>query len=69
VLTFSRSFMNVANGVLWRMAIILKANKVNLYLLFCLFSGTIHRTFETHHVHLMICCLNIGRRVMSRVLG
>jgi hypothetical protein len=44
--------MNVANSVLWRMAIILKANKVNLlYLPFCLFSGTIHLTFYTHHVH------------------
>jgi hypothetical protein len=30
LLTLSRSFMNVANSVLWRMAIILKANEVNL---------------------------------------
>jgi hypothetical protein len=30
LLTVSRSFMNVANSVLWKMAIILKANKVNL---------------------------------------
>jgi hypothetical protein len=46
LLTVSRSFMNVSNSVLWMMAIILKVNKVNcLYLLFFLFSGTIHRTF------------------------
>jgi hypothetical protein len=52
LLTVSRSFMNVANSVLWRMAIILKANclLICLYLQFCLFSGTIHRTFYTHHV-------------------
>jgi len=31
LLTVSRSFMNVAKSVLWRMAIILKANKVNLF--------------------------------------
>jgi hypothetical protein len=31
LLTVSRSFMNVANSVLWRMAIILKANKVKLF--------------------------------------
>jgi hypothetical protein len=31
LLTVYRSFMNVANSVLWRMAIILKANKVNLF--------------------------------------
>jgi hypothetical protein len=29
--TVSGSFMNVANSVLWRMAIILNANKVNLF--------------------------------------
>jgi hypothetical protein len=31
LLTVFRSFMNVANRVLWRMASILKANKVNLF--------------------------------------
>jgi hypothetical protein len=31
LLTVSKSFINVANSVLWRMAIILKANKVNLF--------------------------------------
>jgi hypothetical protein len=31
LLTVSRSFMNVANRVLWRMAIILKPNKFNLF--------------------------------------
>jgi hypothetical protein len=37
LLTVSRSFMNVANSVLWRMAIILKANKVNLFVSCVLF--------------------------------
>jgi hypothetical protein len=37
LLTVSRSFMNVANGVLWRMAIILKANKVHLFVSYILF--------------------------------
>jgi hypothetical protein len=36
-LTVFRSFMNVANNVLWRMAIILKANKVNLFVSSVLF--------------------------------
>jgi hypothetical protein len=31
LLTVSRSFMNVVKSVLWRMAIILKSNKVNLF--------------------------------------
>jgi hypothetical protein len=37
LLTVSRSFMNVANSVLWRMASILKANKVNLFVSSVLF--------------------------------
>jgi hypothetical protein len=37
LLTVSRSFINVANSVLWRMAIILKANKVNLFVSSVLF--------------------------------
>jgi hypothetical protein len=37
LLTVSRSFMNVANHVLWGMAIILKANKVNLFVSSVLF--------------------------------
>jgi hypothetical protein len=37
LLTVSRSFMNVANRVLWSMAIILKANKVNLFVSSVLF--------------------------------
>jgi hypothetical protein len=31
LLTVSRSFMNVANSVFWRMVIILKTNKVNSF--------------------------------------
>jgi hypothetical protein len=37
LLTVSRSFMNVANSVLWRMASILKVNKVNLFVSSVLF--------------------------------
>jgi hypothetical protein len=37
LLTVSRSFMNVVNRVLWRMAIILKANEVNLFVSSVLF--------------------------------
>jgi hypothetical protein len=37
LLTVSRSFMNVSNSVLWRMAIILKANKLNLFVSSVLF--------------------------------
>jgi len=37
LLTDSRSFMNVAKSVLWRMAIVLKANKVNLFVSSVLF--------------------------------
>jgi hypothetical protein len=37
LLTVSRSFMNVANSVLWRMAIVLKANEVNLFVSSVLF--------------------------------
>jgi hypothetical protein len=37
LLTVSRSFMNVTNSVLWRMAIILKANKVSLFVYSVLF--------------------------------
>jgi hypothetical protein len=35
--TVSRSAMNVANSVLWMMAIILKGNKVNLFVSSVLF--------------------------------
>jgi hypothetical protein len=37
LLTVSRSFINVGNSVLWRMAIILKASKVNLFVSSVLF--------------------------------
>jgi hypothetical protein len=37
LLTVSRSFMNVTNSVLWRMATILKANEVNLFVCSVLF--------------------------------
>jgi hypothetical protein len=37
LLTVSRSFMNVTNSVWWRTAIILKANKVNLFISSVLF--------------------------------
>jgi hypothetical protein len=42
----SRNFMNVVNSALGRMAIILKVNKVNLFVSSVLcFSGTIQQTF------------------------
>jgi hypothetical protein len=37
LLTVSRRFMNVANSLLWRMAIILKASKVNFFVYSVLF--------------------------------
>jgi hypothetical protein len=37
LVTVSRSFMNVANSVLWRMAIILKDDKVNWFVFSVLF--------------------------------
>jgi hypothetical protein len=48
LLIVSRSFMNIVNSVLWRMAISLNANKVNLFVssFFFLFSGTMHQTFK-----------------------
>jgi hypothetical protein len=42
LLTVSRRFMNVANIVLWRMAIILKVNKVNLFASSVLFAFWYH---------------------------
>jgi hypothetical protein len=42
LLRVSRSFMNVANSALWRMAIILKANKVNLFMSSVLFVFRYH---------------------------
>jgi len=42
LLTDSRSFMTVAKSVLWRLAIILKANKVNLFVSSVLFVFLYH---------------------------
>jgi hypothetical protein len=52
LLTVSRSFMNVANRVLWRMAIILKANKVNLFVYSVLFVFCYHppNVLDTLHI-------------------
>jgi hypothetical protein len=52
LLTVSRSFMNVANPVLWKMAIILKANKVNLFVSSALFVFWYHSPnfFDTPHI-------------------
>ena len=44
LLTVSRSFMNVAKSVLWRMAISLKANKFNLLVSSILFVFRYHST-------------------------
>jgi hypothetical protein len=52
LLTVSRSFMNVANRVLWRMAIILKANKFNLFVSSVLFVFWYHspNILDTPHM-------------------
>jgi hypothetical protein len=53
LLTVSRSFMNVTNSVLWRMAIILKANKVNLFVYSVLFFYWYHspKDLDTSHIN------------------
>jgi hypothetical protein len=49
LLTVSRSFMNVTKSVLWRMVIILKASKVNLFVSSVLFVFWYHSpNFLTH---------------------
>jgi hypothetical protein len=52
LLTVSRSFMNFANRVLWRMAIILKTNKVNLFVSSVLFVFWYHspNVLDTLHI-------------------
>jgi hypothetical protein len=52
LLTVSRSVMNVANRVLWRMAIILKANKINLFVSSVLFVFCYHspNILDTPHI-------------------
>jgi hypothetical protein len=45
LITVSRRFTNVANSVLWRMAIILKANKVNLFVSSVLFVFWYHSPY------------------------
>jgi hypothetical protein len=54
LLTVSRSFINVANSVLWRMAIILKANKVNLCVPSVLFVFWYHspNLLDTPHIYI-----------------
>jgi hypothetical protein len=56
LLTVSRSFMNVANRVLWRMAIILKVNKVNLFVSSVLFVFWYHSPnfLDTPHIELLV---------------
>jgi hypothetical protein len=52
LLTVSRCFMNVAKRVLWRMVIILKANKVNLFVSSVLFVFWYHspNILDTPHI-------------------
>jgi hypothetical protein len=52
LLTVSRSFMNVSNRVLWRMAIILTPNKVNLFVSSGLFVFWYHspNILDTPHI-------------------
>jgi hypothetical protein len=64
--TVSRSFMNVANSVLWMMAIILKFNKVNLFVSSVLFVFWYHspnfldtpRINEELSVIICVCIMN-----------
>jgi hypothetical protein len=53
LLTVSRRVMNVANSVLWRMAIILKANKVNLFVFSVVFVFWYHSpdVLDTPHIY------------------
>jgi hypothetical protein len=52
LLTVSRSFMNVANRVLWRIMIISKANKVTLFVCSVLFVFWYHspNVLDTPHI-------------------
>jgi hypothetical protein len=63
LLTVSRNFMNVVNRVLWRMAIILKANKANLFVssVLCVFWYHSPNILDTPH----IC--NISRLRVNRL--
>jgi hypothetical protein len=56
LLTVSRCFMNVSNSVLWRMAIILKDNKVNLFVSSVLFVFWYHspNLLETPRIHVCL---------------
>jgi hypothetical protein len=61
-LTVSRTFINVANSVLGRMAIILKANKFNFVCIFCFVCFLLpftnrfrHTTYPTMYRH-SLCC-------------
>jgi hypothetical protein len=65
LLTVSRSFMNVAKSVLWRMAIILKINKVNLFASSSLFvfwyhspnvldTPRIYKYCRTHNIYFQV---------------
>jgi hypothetical protein len=52
LLTVSISFINIANSVLWRMAIIFKTNKVNLFVSSLLFVFWYHSPnfLDTLHI-------------------
>jgi hypothetical protein len=52
VLKVSRSFLNVANGVLWRVGISMKANKVNLFVSSVFFCFLYHspNILDTLHI-------------------
>jgi hypothetical protein len=59
LLTVSRSFMNVAKSVLWRMAIILKANKVNLFVSSVLLVFWYHSLNYLDTPRMSVCCCMI----------
>jgi hypothetical protein len=66
LLAGSESFMNVANNVLWMMAIILKANKVNLFVYSVLFVFWYHspNVLDTPRMHSIYqYCMNSYRLI------
>jgi hypothetical protein len=68
LLTVSRSFINVANSVLWRMAIILKANKVNLFVSSVLFVFWYHSPNVLDTPRIFQCMLERTDAIMIEVL-
>jgi hypothetical protein len=69
LLTVSRSFMNVANSVLWRMAIILKANKVNLFVFSVLFVFWYHSPTFIDTPRISTLCLSVSFSLNTQIVS